>query len=345
MRPIVIDGDMLCDSSMNGMHRYMYEIIRRLDKLVKDLDVRIVLKKNRNIKNLQLENIKVINLDTSDLLYRIVAVRKYVKESNAIYISMNNGYIPCKDSIATLHDVIPLHKECNYSIKSKLHMKLIYNSIKSNADKIVTVSKTSKAEIATKLIIDESRISIIGNGYEHFSLVVSENHILDKYEKLTTGNYYLSLGNKYPYKNIEWICENAINYPDNVYVVCGDVGASIKDKYKSINNIIFLEEVKDEEYKALMENAKAFVMPTKLEGFGIPPLEALSLGTKVIVSNIPVFLEIYKDYVYFIEPDKSDTNLNQLLENSKVKDCEELLKKYSWDESARKWNELIRQSI
>lgn len=62
-----------------------------------------------------------------------------------------------------------------------------------------------------------------------------------------------------------------------------------------------------------MQKCKAFVFPSYYEGFGIPPLEALSCGTKIIVSNASCLPEIYADTAYYIDPDNPNVNLNELL--------------------------------
>ena len=61
------------------------------------------------------------------------------------------------------------------------------------------------------------------------------------------------------------------------------------------NNIVFTGFLPDEELKQLLASAKILVQPSLYEGFGIPPLQALYSGTKAVISDIPVFKEIYAD--------------------------------------------------
>ncbi|MBQ2481657.1 MAG: glycosyltransferase, partial [Treponema sp.] len=61
------------------------------------------------------------------------------------------------------------------------------------------------------------------------------------------------------------------------------------------NSIVFTGFLPDEELKQLLASAKILVQPSLYEGFGIPPLQALYSGTKAIISDIPVFKEIYAD--------------------------------------------------
>ena len=74
----------------------------------------------------------------------------------------------------------------------------------------------------------------------------------------------------------------------------------------------------DEEVKALMKNCKAFVFPSYYEGFGIPPLEAMSVGARIIVAKSASLPEIYGDAAVYIDAQNPYCNLNELLENTKI---------------------------
>ena len=68
-----------------------------------------------------------------------------------------------------------------------------------------------------------------------------------------------------------------------------------------LNNVIFTGRIDDDVLFEEISRAKFLVLPSKYEGFGLPPLEALYLGTKPIVSDIPVFREVYEglDVIFF----------------------------------------------
>jgi glycosyltransferase involved in cell wall biosynthesis len=71
-----------------------------------------------------------------------------------------------------------------------------------------------------------------------------------------------------------------------------------------------------------------------MEGFGMPPLEAASCGAPVIVSDIPVFRELYSGYFVFVDPNDPE-DLAVKIKKIERKDYSELFRKFSWENSAK----------
>jgi glycosyltransferase involved in cell wall biosynthesis len=89
-----------------------------------------------------------------------------------------------------------------------------------------------------------------------------------------------------------------------------------------------------------MEKCRAFLMPSYYEGFGIPPLEALSCGAEIIISNAASLPEIYGNTAHYIDPFNTNIDLEELLKEP-VEDPGEILKKYTYDTAAKQVYDII----
>ena len=200
----------------------------------------------------------------------------------------------------------------------------------------MTVSESAKNDILKFYKIENSKIVIIPNAWQHFSRIKEDDSILNRFNLKDKG-YYFSLGSRSPNKNIEWIMSAAKLNPNDIFVVSGSdsVFKSYNDVSKEeLHNVIFTGFLSDGEIKSLMKHAKAFIQPSKYEGFGIPPMEAMSTGTKCIVSNVSSLPEIYGKSVWYIDPYKYESiNLDEITKD-KIEDNSVVLNKFSWKKSA-----------
>ena len=115
----------------------------------------------------------------------------------------------------------------------------------------------------------------------------------------------------------------------------------IFDECIDVENLIFTGYVSDEECKALYQNAKAFLHPSKFEGFGTPPLEALSLGTKVAVANATCLPEVYEDSVLYFDPDNYCVEIDEFMKDE-VSSPEKILEKCNYDNCAKEIFEYLK---
>ena len=123
--------------------------------------------------------------------------------------------------------------------------------------------------------------------------------------------------------------------------------SSVKDR------IIFLDYVKPEERWQLYEKAQALIWPSFYEGFGFPPLEAMSLGCPVITSVNSSLPEVVGEAALLVDPyniQEIAAAINQLLIDEKLRQNliskgYEQVKKYSWENSAQKMLEAFKSLV
>ena len=147
---------------------------------------------------------------------------------------------------------------------------------------------------------------------------------------------------------MKWIARHAELFPNEVFAVSGKplptAVAPELEKMKSLPNIIMTGYLSDGEVKSLLSRAKAFVLPTYFEGFGLPPLEALSCGCKIVVSNVTSLPEIYGKCAHYINPDEPNVNLDELLKEE-TEDPTGILQKYTLSNTAKRMLDVIKESV
>lgn len=216
-----------------------------------------------------------------------------------------------KPFVVTIHDLTVTHhatgqattKPLPIYLAKRLAYQLVINQAVKNACRIITVSKTVKKQLEQEFHLDADRVSVT---YESGKLESTSEKIKVQPPK----PYILYVGNAHPHKNLKNLVL-AFSQLLKTHPTLHLVLAGKKDFfYQRLEQLIDLEqlhksvhllgEVKNGELVSLYEQAEAFVFPSSSEGFGIPGLEAMSVGCPVVCSDLPVFKEIYKDgAVYF----------------------------------------------
>ena len=250
---------------------------------------------------------------------------------------------------STVHDVVFLDLPIVSRIKRWIYYSYLRQAI-SRSKLVFTVSDFSKKRILCHYS-NAPEIIVTYNGIA--------NHILNV-ENLTPYfdfPYLLYVGNIKPHKGLKTLLEayQAIERggTDKKLVIVGNMDnfkttdthvQSLIEKGVLSKNIIFTGRVSDEELIRIMRYAALLVQPSLYEGFGIPPLESMYLGTPVLLSDIPVFKEIYKDFPvrYFRCGDVNDL-MAKMQEQSfgRITLSKELKNRYNYQKSA----EIILRNI
>lgn len=333
---IVFNGRFL-SQNITGVQRYARELINELDKIAKPHEFIIAIPPDaRDIpayKNIDI--IKVGRLHGP--LWEQISFSVFALRRNLIAINLCNSAPLLNPGIVAIHDMkIKAYPEF-FSKKFRIWYSILFKNETKRAKAIITVSEFSKSEIERYYRVANQNIYVIPDAWQHYERIGYDENALIKYG-LEKGKYYFAMSSLEPNKNFKWIAEVAKKTPNKVFAIAGAINNRIfKDGlgFECPYNVKLLGYVSDEEGKTLMRDSKAFIFPSFYEGFGIPPLEALSAGCKsIIVSDIPVMHEIFENNAIFI---------NQLvikeIPKSKELTTEEtkkLLSKYSWKESAKK---------
>lgn len=246
------------------------------------------------------------------------------------------------------YDLIPLlqWKDLGGYFPPHLYMER-FNKV-YETDLIFCISETTRQDVISTFSIDPRKAANIDGGYtEHHlppvrpkKIEVPEHYIL-----FPTGNL--------PHKNNQVVFEAF----KDVLKVRKDVHLVITSKFEDeaikkltkicSNNVIFTQNVDDEELQYLYHNADLVIFASKYEGLGLPVLDAVHHVKPVVASRVSVFEEMSKNAFFYFEVDNpmaATEAILSALDTKKVKLLEKhygpILKKYTWE---RVGKELIAQ--
>lgn len=335
----------LFSQRQTGVMRYAKEILLGIDKLCESGEFELVIPEYAKYAP-RLTNIKVIRFgNTKGNMWEQKDFSKYLTLHHMTSVNFNNTMPFNNPGIIVIHDIAyKLHPEFGSSLHGKvsnIYHKLVFNAVTKTSYPIVTVSYFSKYQIIDNYHIAPERIYVISNGWQHVNQYGYDDSILDKY-KLNNRQYYFSLGSLSKMKNTKWFIDVAKKQPDKLFVLAGAKSNSTGDRFDLPENVIAVGFISDEQVKSLIRNCKAFIYPSIYDGFGIPPMEALSQGANVICSNAACLPEIYRNSVHYIDPYNTDIDLDAVLAE-KIDSAEEVLERYSWEKSAERFYCLLRE--
>ncbi len=341
MRGIIINGRFLLHR-VTGVERYAREILSELDKLIEPDEIEIAIPPE--VTDLpSYNNIRITRIGKlHNRLWEHISFPLYVKKKRSLSLNLCNVAPLLAPGIVCIHDVKIRACPQYFSRKFVLWYRLLFSNACKRANTIITVSQFSKKEIVKYFKIAPNQIDVIPNAWQHYERIDYNENTLTKYG-LKRYQYFFSVCSLEPNKNIRWIAEAAKDNSDQVFVVAGAINKTIFADglgFECPENMMLIGYVSDEEAKTLMRDSKAFLFPTFYEGFGIPPLEALSAGCKsIIVSDTEVMHEIFGDDVGYINPYKYvHTDFREM----KRTDSSRILDKYSWKKSARALHNIIK---
>ncbi|OPH09313.1 glycosyltransferase family 4 protein [Cylindrospermopsis raciborskii] len=226
--------------------------------------------------------------------------------------------------ITTIHDLIPLRLPYTTLDNKKLFFDLIKDAVKSS-DTILAVSENTKKDILHCFDIHPDKINVTYQPIVDNSHLVKNNEgeiILKKY-KLKPQKYILFVGTIEPKKNIGRLIDAYIGLnTDMQLVIVGKKGWLWENEIGKLEALLgkgfsrkirLLEYVERKDLMYLYNGAFCFVFPSLYEGFGLPPLEAMSFGCPVITSNVSSLPEVCGNAALYVDP-YSSTSIREAIE-------------------------------
>ncbi|NMO79580.1 glycosyltransferase family 4 protein [Niallia alba] len=358
MKQIYINGRFLTQTT-TGVQRVAEEIVKRLDELITNKVINdhyfTILTPKDKIKDLKLKNINVKSVGyLKGHAWEQLELPCYSKREILVNFC-NTAPVYKKNQIIYVHDAAILDAPEGFTPKFIKFYNILFQSFAKRAKKIITVSNFSKNRLEHYFPNMKGKVSVSYLGTEHISKIKSIENDFLKNNNLVSNEYYLAVSSANPNKNFQVIIDmlSIIDKPIEKFVIVGGKSSKVfkDDGANQSQYVTKLGYVSDEELITLYKNAKVFLFPSKYEGFGLPPLEAMSLGTPVIAANSASIPEILKNNALFFQyndPKELLQKIRSLSENEIL--VEELSLKgleyaqqFSWNLTAKHLYNIIKE--
>jgi glycosyltransferase involved in cell wall biosynthesis len=274
--------------------------------------------------------------------------------------------VPC---VLTVHDVIPFtFREAQGFFYNLFKYKPSIRRACNLNDTIGTVSEYSKQDISKKVGIPLEKIHVIFNGLREPNPPDKdvEKELRKKYG--LDDRFILDVGGIHERKNIVSLIHafsglvNKSGYSGKLVITGKVTGAPYQEKMKRrcdkavkytglAEKVIFTNFISERELDSLFRMTDFLIYPSLYEGFGIPILEAMKLGTPVITSNISAMPEVAGDAALLVDPYKVEdmtSAMDRLIKDKNLKD--ELRQKgikqaelFTWERAAKSYIELYQK--
>jgi glycosyltransferase involved in cell wall biosynthesis len=307
LRSITVNGRFL-SQPITGVQRYALELLTALDILftagkIEHIPVTALVPPNTtNFPTWSSIGIKKVGRFTGQL-WEQFDLPRYAR-GTLLFTPCGGAPITHRNQVITIHDAAIFSTPEAYTFAYRTYYKALQRILASIAVHLITVSEFSRHELIKFLKVPPNKISFTWLSGEHILHCHRDNSVLAKYS-LTPGRYVLAVGSQNPNKNLRGLME-AISYmpsPSLDFVIAGGANRSVFAGSTNISHRVkSLGFVSDAELRTLYENAACFVFPSFYEGFGLPPLEAMTLGCPVVVSYAASLPEIFRGAAIYCDP-------------------------------------------
>jgi glycosyltransferase involved in cell wall biosynthesis len=356
-RTIYINGRFL-EQPVTGVQRYCRELLRALDEMLAagQLDpsgsrlICLASRAARDLPDWKWIQTQTIGQWTGNLWEQIDLPLAVGRELCFSPANVGPYFLP--GQVVTIHDASVFAVPQAYSLPFRWKHRTLYRRLGQTARAVITVSDHSRRELERWCGIRPEKIRVIAEGREHILRVPADETV---FERLQIGSrpFFLCVGSNSPHKNFSLVLQ-ALKLWDSrdseLIIAGGDFSKVFQEQgYPLPKNARRVGYLQDSELRALYQRAAGFIFPSLYEGFGLPPLEAMTCGCPVLCSNASSLPEVGGDAVLYFDPSNA-AQLAGLMEKLVVDlDLQEKLKrkgacqaeKFSWQSAARETWEVL----
>ena len=223
----------------------------------------------------------------------------------------------CK-SVITIHDLAFMHYPHFLTKASARYYGQIEDAVK-RADLIIAVSNSTRRDIVNLLGVDEQKITVIYEAPNPIYRPMDRSHARAQVQARypVPDDFILFVSTIEPRKNVQGLLKAFRRLLDDykldvTLVLAGAKGWLSQEAYDLVHELkldkqcLFLGAVNDEDLVFLFNAARCLAYPSFYEGFGLPPLEAMTCGTPTVVANVSSLPEVVGDAALLVSPNSTE---------------------------------------
>ena len=260
---------------------------------------------------------EIVVASSDSLANRLVAKRRlksFCQPGELIWSPLNQGigqFNGVKE-VVTIHDLIPLHYVRNkHSYPMNLKLRFVFwlrwtTSMRTakRSSAVVTVSNACVEPMKIALGKNGPPVYAAPNGLDPNKQVAAD---AKRWQYSGSKTVIAVTSGTYPHKGLKTLDLVAKRLPEIEFRIVGKPSSEI-----SLSNVKFTGRISENELADEYRNASALFFPSRIEGFGLPVVEALYFGTPVVATDIPVLREVGGPGSKYFEMDNIDEAVDQL---------------------------------
>lgn len=308
MLPVYINGKFY-SGDFNGVHRVADLLVQKIDERLGvpgAPQVTLLLPvRGARVRRPVLRNIAVRELDDAPS-QRWEQCRLPALSADGVLVNLANlAPLRHRRKVTLIHDAQFLLPDSSYPPRQRLGYRLLMPRIARSSAAVLTVSHHSRRMLDIMGVSPASRTGVLGNGADHILSTAPDGAVLAAHG-LAHRSYALMFGSAKAYKNNAAVfAAYARRAPGGVpLVVVGPTREALVSAGLSPPvGAIFVGPCEDAALRALYMGARCLLCPSRTEGFGLPPLEAMLCGTPVVVAPAGALPEVCRDAALYADVD------------------------------------------